>query len=105
MDYMRGATDFSAAADQFSRDMQRQVKMQQIDKSNEKQQKSKKKSKKTEAEIHQKLSRQIVGMRRGKQFDFTKLDNPDKPSSNQKQGETSIGQKIVFESKLNLNDP
>ena len=44
-------------------------------------------------------------MRRGNQFDFTKLDNPDKPSNDQKQGETIIGQQIVFESKRNLNDP
>ena len=78
IDYMRGATDFSAAADKFTEDLHRQVKMQQIDKTYNEQKINNTKAK-TEAEVHQKLSKQIVGMRRGKQFDFTKLENPDKP--------------------------
>ena len=37
--------------------------------------------------MHQKLTKQIVGMRRGKQYDFIKIENPEHAT----QTEISIG--------------
>lgn len=77
-DYTRGAKDNAGVA-QFIKDIHNKVMEQSHERTFQKKLYAKKK---TQEEVHDKFTRKVVGLRRGKQFDFVKIDRPEYQDKN-----------------------
>ena len=62
------------------------------------------KRQKSEQEVKDKFTKQLVGMRKGKQYDFEKLENPDMRSSkdNTKEGDDTVALMLAAARKKTL---